>query len=225
MLLGLWPVIALSRYLAGKAARGSTDAWLQRRKAGRTIPLEKVAGRIGHDGIRNAHPGHRRGGRRSGLRIAARWRHPFTAGTRPSPPVRPDARRRPQRRIRDGAITLGRTRALAATGSSRCSRAIPSSTIHTTLSPLIGNSSGRSPSSLDSRTSTHGGSHRLGGRGDACRNRRRVAGHRCRPPSVGATLGVSPMSAGFGCRRCQRASEVQSPGGSPTRAGAAITWG
>ena len=46
VLLGLWPVIALSGTLAGEAAKGSLDLLASTPQARRTIALEKLAGHV-----------------------------------------------------------------------------------------------------------------------------------------------------------------------------------
>jgi ABC-type transport system involved in multi-copper enzyme maturation permease subunit len=46
IMLGLWPVLALSGTLAGEAARGSLDLLASTPRARRTIALEKLAGHI-----------------------------------------------------------------------------------------------------------------------------------------------------------------------------------
>ena len=46
VLLGLWPVIALSGTLAGEAAKGSLDLLASTPQSRRTIALEKLAGHV-----------------------------------------------------------------------------------------------------------------------------------------------------------------------------------
>ena len=79
VLLGLWPVIALSGTLAGEAAKGSLDLLASTPQGRRTIALEKLAGHVTAVIARDAPAGgHDLDGRR-GVRHAAGRRDPRSA--------------------------------------------------------------------------------------------------------------------------------------------------
>ena len=59
VMLGLWPVIALSGTLAGEAAKGSLDLLASTPQGRRTIALQKLAGHVTAVDLRDAHPGRR----------------------------------------------------------------------------------------------------------------------------------------------------------------------
>ena len=71
VMLGLWPVIALSGTLAGEAAKGSLDLLASTPQSRRTIALEKLAGHLTAVIVRDADPGTQPGAGRPGLRVVA----------------------------------------------------------------------------------------------------------------------------------------------------------
>ena len=104
VLLGLWPVIALSGTLAGEAAKGSLDLLASTPQSRRTIALEKLAGHVTAVADRDADArDHASGssGRPSGPCPATRSR---IGGPRPGRPVRGDDAGGRGRRFRDRAV-------------------------------------------------------------------------------------------------------------------------
>ena len=197
VLLGLWPVIALSGTLAGEAAKGSLDLLASTPQSRRTIALEKVAGHVtavafamlilavgvwGVGQVFGSLPG-------DGI--------PFTAGL--------------GQVLLYGLMMLGRQRRfarhyVAAPGHGIWLSAVRELSHLQLRDPVAAHR--RSQAALllhlDGRTSTHGWSHRLGGGGLACRNRRRVAGHRCRRLQ---------SARRWECRQCRLAPAAVAAGG------------
>ena len=72
VMLGLWPVIALSGTLAGEAAKGSLDLLASTPQSRRTIALEKLAGHVTAVAVAMLHARGRRSG--SSARCSGRFR-------------------------------------------------------------------------------------------------------------------------------------------------------
>ena len=104
VMLGLWPVIALSGTIAGEAAKGSLDLLASTPQARRTIAIEKLAGHITAVILADAPAGRDDLDGRDGLREAAGRRDPGLGRAGPGDPVRRDDAVRRGRGVRDRSV-------------------------------------------------------------------------------------------------------------------------
>ena len=213
VLLGLWPVVALSGILAGEAAKGSLDAAGDRRR--------RAVGRSrSRRSARTLRPSRSRCSSWPSIiwavgaffaklpgdeiPISAALGQVVLYGVMMLAPGR--SRSRPRR------TSAGRGPGVRA---DRAVRELPDLQLR---QPVAGDRCADAAVvlPLDRRTPADGRRVGLGLGGVPRRRGRRPAGDRCRWPSSGATSGPSTTSAGCGCRRCLPASPAHSAGSWPT---------